>query len=79
VKWPRKGYKQSQKVYFKGVNMLPKISIQEDNELKNILDCKEITIRNWLREKSWYYSIDLICLLLKELKNEKDNRTKETD
>ena len=71
--------KQSQRVYFKEVNMLQKISIKEDGELKNIMDCKEITIRNWLREKSWYYSIDLICLLLREIKNEKDNRTKKVD
>ena len=64
--------------------MLHKISIQEDGELKNLIDCREQTIRDWLYYKKDHpeycnYLVELIILLLKELKNEKDNKKKETN
>ena len=59
--------------------MLHKISIQEDGELKNLIDCREQTIRDWLYHIKDSNLIELVIVLLKELKNEKDNRAKETD
>ena len=59
--------------------MLHKISIQEDGELKNLIDCREQTIRDWLYYIKDSNLIELVIVLLKELKNEKDNRAKETD
>ena len=53
-----------------------KISIKEDGELKDILQCKEGTVKNWLREKiqekGEAYVLELFCLLLKELRNKKE-------
>ena len=54
--------------------MLQKISIIEDGELKNIMDCREETIRDWLWWKRDFYPIELVIMLLKELKNEKDKK-----
>jgi len=49
--------------------VISQISIIEDGELKDIIDCKEGTIKNWLYKKKNSYIRELVILLLKELRD----------
>jgi len=44
------------------------LSIQENGELKDIKDCEEGTVRAWLDWRTTKYLIELVIMLLQELR-----------